>query len=117
MALAAASTFAGNLFILGAASNVILIQNAEKRAGETIAFGEFARAGTAARLEHTFIGDTVNVASRLESKTKDLDTDIVLSAAALERAKGSLGGGMKFEPLGKVTLKDKAESLDIYKLA
>lgn len=45
MALAAASTFAGNLFILGAASNVIIIQNAEKKAGETITFLEFARVG------------------------------------------------------------------------
>ena len=45
MALAAASTFAGNLFILGAASNVIIIQNAEKKAGQTITFLEFARVG------------------------------------------------------------------------
>jgi Na+/H+ antiporter NhaD/arsenite permease-like protein len=45
MALAAASTFAGNLFLLGAASNVIIIQNAEKRAGETLTFLEFARCG------------------------------------------------------------------------
>ena len=45
MALAAASTFAGNLFILGAASNVIIIQNAERKAGQTITFLEFARAG------------------------------------------------------------------------
>jgi Na+/H+ antiporter NhaD/arsenite permease-like protein len=35
MALAAGSTIAGNLFILGAASNVIIIQNAEK-SGETL---------------------------------------------------------------------------------
>ncbi|MCM2266826.1 MAG: SLC13 family permease [Elusimicrobiales bacterium] len=45
MALAAASTFAGNLFILGAASNVIIIQTAEKRSGATITFLEFARVG------------------------------------------------------------------------
>jgi Na+/H+ antiporter NhaD/arsenite permease-like protein len=44
IALAAGSTIAGNLFILGAASNVIIIQNAEKR-GETITFLEFARIG------------------------------------------------------------------------
>jgi Na+/H+ antiporter NhaD/arsenite permease-like protein len=44
MALAAGSTIAGNLFILGAASNVIIIQNAE-RSGETITFLEFARVG------------------------------------------------------------------------
>ena len=45
MALAAGSTIAGNLFILGAASNVIIIQNAEKRTGATLGFVEFARAG------------------------------------------------------------------------
>ncbi len=45
MALAAGSTIAGNLFILGAASNVIIIQNAEKKFGETITFLEFARIG------------------------------------------------------------------------
>lgn len=44
MALAAGSTIAGNLFILGAASNVIIIQNAEK-SGETLTFIEFARVG------------------------------------------------------------------------
>jgi Na+/H+ antiporter NhaD/arsenite permease-like protein len=45
IALAAGSSIAGNLFILGAASNVIIIQNAEKTAGETLTFWEFARAG------------------------------------------------------------------------
>jgi Na+/H+ antiporter NhaD/arsenite permease-like protein len=44
MALAAGSTLAGNLTILGAASNVIIIQNAEK-CGETLTFSEFARIG------------------------------------------------------------------------
>jgi len=44
MALAAGSTIAGNLLILGAASNVIIIQNAEKR-GETLTFFEFAKIG------------------------------------------------------------------------
>ncbi|MEM2944543.1 MAG: anion transporter [Methanomassiliicoccales archaeon] len=44
MALAAGSTIAGNLLILGAASNVIIIQNAEKR-GETVGFLEFAKVG------------------------------------------------------------------------
>jgi Na+/H+ antiporter NhaD/arsenite permease-like protein len=44
MALAAGSTIAGNLTILGAASNVIIIQNAEK-SGETLTFFEFAKVG------------------------------------------------------------------------
>ncbi len=43
--LAAGSTIAGNLLILGAASNVIIIQAAERKAGVTITFLEFARIG------------------------------------------------------------------------
>lgn len=45
MALAAGSTIAGNLSILGAASNVIIIQNAEKKAGQTLTFWDFVRIG------------------------------------------------------------------------
>jgi Na+/H+ antiporter NhaD/arsenite permease-like protein len=44
MALAAGSTIAGNLTILGAASTVIIIQNAEKL-GQTLTFFEFAKVG------------------------------------------------------------------------
>jgi Na+/H+ antiporter NhaD/arsenite permease-like protein len=45
MALAAGSTIAGNLTILGAASNVIIIQNAEKKSGQTLTFWEFVKIG------------------------------------------------------------------------
>jgi len=44
IALAAGSTIAGNLLLLGAASNIIIVQNAE-REGETLTFLEFARVG------------------------------------------------------------------------
>lgn len=45
LALASGSTLAGNLFILGAASNVIIIQTAERKTGHTLSFFEFARVG------------------------------------------------------------------------
>jgi len=45
MALAAGSTIAGNLTILGAASNVIIIQNAEQNNGSTLTFWDFVRIG------------------------------------------------------------------------
>lgn len=45
MALAAGSTIAGNLSILGAASNVIIIQNAEMKTGDTLTFWDFVRIG------------------------------------------------------------------------
>jgi Na+/H+ antiporter NhaD/arsenite permease-like protein len=45
MALAAGSTIAGNLTVLGAASNVIIIQNAEKKGNQTLNFWEFLKVG------------------------------------------------------------------------
>ena len=45
VALAAGSTIAGNLTILGAASNVIIIQNAEDKTGDTLTFVEFIKIG------------------------------------------------------------------------
>jgi Na+/H+ antiporter NhaD/arsenite permease-like protein len=45
MALAAGSTIAGNLTILGAASNVIIIQNSEKKSGATLTFWDFVKIG------------------------------------------------------------------------
>jgi len=54
MALAAGSTIAGNLTILGAASNVIIIQNAEKQ-GETLTFFEFMKVGLPLTVIQVFI--------------------------------------------------------------
>jgi Na+/H+ antiporter NhaD/arsenite permease-like protein len=54
MALAAGSTIAGNMLILGAASNVIIIQNAEKQ-GHTIEFSEFAKMGIPLTVVQTFV--------------------------------------------------------------
>jgi Na+/H+ antiporter NhaD/arsenite permease-like protein len=45
LALAAGSTIAGNLFLFGAASNIIIIQNAEKKSRYTITFWDFAKVG------------------------------------------------------------------------
>ena len=45
MALAAGSTIAGNLFILGAASNVIIIQMAERKYKSSLSFLDFAKVG------------------------------------------------------------------------
>jgi Na+/H+ antiporter NhaD/arsenite permease-like protein len=55
MALAAGSTIAGNLFILGAASNVIIIQNAEKDFDETLTFLDFAKIGVVLTTINVFV--------------------------------------------------------------
>lgn len=53
MALAAGSTIAGNLLILGAASNIIVIQNAEQRSHHSVTFLEFPRIGIPFTLAQT----------------------------------------------------------------
>jgi Na+/H+ antiporter NhaD/arsenite permease-like protein len=55
MALAAGSTIAGNLTILGAASNIIIIQNAEHKAQLTITFWQFVRIGAPLTLVNLLI--------------------------------------------------------------
>ncbi|MEM4133856.1 MAG: SLC13 family permease [Candidatus Micrarchaeia archaeon] len=54
MALAAGSTIAGNFMILGAASNVIIIQNAEKR-GATLTAKDFLKVGVPLTLFNALI--------------------------------------------------------------
>jgi len=55
VALASGSTIAGNFTILGAASNIIIIQNAEKKSGETLTFLEFIRIGIPLTLINTVV--------------------------------------------------------------
>ena len=54
LALASGSTIAGNLLILGAASNVIIIQRAEQE-GHTLSFGTFAWIGVPLTILQTLV--------------------------------------------------------------
>jgi class 3 adenylate cyclase len=45
----------------------------------------FGAMGNGVRVDHTVIGPTINIASRLESMTKELECDIVISNSVLEK--------------------------------
>jgi class 3 adenylate cyclase len=83
--------------------------------GIGIASGEMVAGytGTQRRATYTCVGDTVNLAARLEAHTKVAQRPILIDAAT----RAALADGMAVEAIGAVPLKGLAQPIELYSVA
>jgi class 3 adenylate cyclase len=83
--------------------------------GVGIASGEVIAGytGTQHRATYTCIGDTVNLAARLESHTKEVGRPILID----EHTREGLDGQVAVEPQGEVLVKGKTKPVNVYSVA
>ena len=75
--------------------------------------------GGARQFQFTVIGDTVNTASRLESLTRQHDTSLIVSEAAMAEARASLDPALvaRFAPLHDLPIRGRQGTLGAWRLA
>ena len=70
--------------------------------------------GNERRLEFAVLGDTVNVASRLEGLTRELEAGLVASGELVARVREEGGPAGRLVSLGERSLRGRAEPVEVF---
>ncbi len=74
------------------------------------------RIGSPDRQEFTFLGDTVNTAARLESASKEIGKEIVVSQSVFDSLSNELCSAA-WQTVGALNLKGKKQSIETFALS
>ena len=72
--------------------------------------------GASRRMQYTALGDTVNLASRLQNLTKDLEAQTLVSRAVIEEAEADLRGSVEFTAKGDVSVRGREQAVPVFEV-